>query len=93
MVFDREKEDQSLIKAFKSNGFITSLTYGPYDNGHILVGTSLGDFFAFNAIDLRIICQVKVAMCPVTSIVIEPTQLVLCGMAGVKEVTSLTFIE
>ena len=56
MVFDREKEDQSLVKAFKSRGQISALCYGPYDNGHILIGTTLGDFFAFNSINLSLIC-------------------------------------
>ena len=83
----------TIVKAFKSRGFITSLAYGPYDNGHVLVGTSTGDFLAFNSMNLRKICNVKVANYPVTSITIEPTQSVLLGVHDTQEVISLTFIE
>ena len=73
MLFDRVKSEQTIVKAFKSRGLITSRAYGPYDNGHILVGTSTGDFLAFNSLNLTKICNVKVARHPVTSITIEPT--------------------
>ena len=61
MLYDRVKPEQTLIKAFKSRGTITSLSYGPYDNGHVLVGTSTGDFLAFNSLTLTKLCNVKVA--------------------------------
>lgn len=93
MLFDRVKQEQTIVKAFKSRGFISSLSYGPYDNGHILVGTSTGDFLAFNSLSLAKICNVKVANHPVTSITIEPTQAVLVGIQETNEVTALTFIE
>lgn len=81
------------MKAFKSRGFITALSYGPYDNGHVLVGTSTGDFLAFNSLTLQKICCVKVAEHPVTSLAIEPTQAVMVGVRATQEVTLLTFIE
>ena len=93
MMIDRVKVEASMIKAFKSRGQISSMCYGPYDNGHILIGTTLGDFFAFNSMNLGLICQVKVAKYPISSIVIEPTQIVMCGIEASQEVTSLTFIE
>ena len=93
MLFDRVKNDLTIVKAFKSRGFITCLSYGPYDNGHILVGTSTGDFLAFNSLSLTKICNVKVAQHPVTSITIEPTQSVMVGVQNTQEVTALTFIE
>jgi len=61
MLFDRVKNDMTIVKAFKSRGLITALAYGPYDNGHVLVGTSTGDFLAFNSLTLQKICCVKVA--------------------------------
>ena len=93
MIFDRVKQDLTVVKAFKSRGLISCLAYGPYDNGHVLVGTSTGDFLAFNSLNLTKICCVKVAQYPVTSLTIEPTQSVLVGVHETQEVTSLTFIE
>ena len=94
-LFDTFKQETTTVKAFKSRGRITCLAYGPYDNGHILIGTSTGDFLAFNAITLQKICNVKVGMnnCPVTSLAIDPTQAVLVGLKDTQEVISLTFIE
>lgn len=73
MNFDRVKQDLTVVKAFKSRGLISCLSYGPYDNGHVLVGTTTGDFLAFNTLNLTKICNVKVAQYPVTSLTIEPT--------------------
>jgi hypothetical protein len=61
-----------MTKPFKSRGHISALQYGPYDNGHILVGLTTGDFFAFDSISLRKLCNVKISNSPITSITIEP---------------------
>jgi hypothetical protein len=61
-----------MTKPFKSRGLISALQYGPYDNGHILVGLTTGDFFAFDSISLRKLCNVKISNSPITSITIEP---------------------
>ena len=71
----------TIVKAFRSKGLITALGYGPYDNGHVLVGTSTGDFLAFDSVKLEKICNVKVAeMSPISSITIDPTMAVLVGV-------------
>lgn len=80
MVYDREKPVRSVTKLFKSKGQISSVQYGPYDNGHILVGTSTGDFFAFDSVSLKKMCNIKLSDCPITHIAIEWTQLVLVGV-------------
>lgn len=67
--------------------------YGPYDNGHILLGTTTGDFFAFDSISLRKLCNVKISNSPITTITIEPIQLVLIGVKDTQRVAALTFIE
>ena len=54
--------------------------YLAVDNGHVLVGTSTGDFLAFDSLTLRKLCNVKVANHAVTSITIEPAQAVLVGV-------------
>jgi hypothetical protein len=73
MLFDRVKPDNTLTKPFMSRGLISAMMYGPYDNGHILVGTTTGDFFAFDSISLRKLCNVKISQAPITTITIEPT--------------------
>ena len=73
MLFDRIKVEMTVTRAFKSRGQISAVAYGPYDNGHVLIGTTTGDFFAFDTMRLVKICNVKVAEYPVTSITFEPT--------------------
>ena len=68
-----------MTRAFTSEGLISCLIYGPYDNGHVLVGLTTGDFFAFDSMQLTKLVNVKVANSPITSISVEPTQLVLVG--------------
>ena len=80
MIYDREKIEKSAVRLFKSRGQITCVQYGPYDNGHILVGLSTGDFFAFEAVHLQKLCNIKLSDCPITHICIEWTQLVLIGV-------------
>lgn len=80
MMYDRETTFKSIVKLFKSRGYITCLSYGPYDNGHILIGLSTGDFFAFDSISLNKLCNIKLSDCPITNISIEWTQLVLIGV-------------
>ena len=73
MLYDREKTFKSVVKLFKSRGHITCLAYGPYDNGHILVGSSTGDFFAFDSIHLSKLCNIKLGDYAVTNITVEWT--------------------
>jgi hypothetical protein len=80
MIYDREQTFKSVTKLFKSRGLITCVEYGPYDNGHILVGNSTGDFFAFDSVSLAKLCNLKLSDCPITSIVIEWTQQVMIGV-------------
>lgn len=93
MMYDREKTFKSAVKLFKSRGFITCVSFGPYDNGHILVGSSTGDFFAFDSIFLNKLCNIKLGDSPITNITVEWTQLVLIGMSQKTEVTAITFIQ
>jgi hypothetical protein len=80
LMYDREMTFKSTLKLFKSRGYVTCLAYGPYDNGHILMGMSTGDFFAFDSIGLNKLCNIKLSDCPITNITIEWTQLVLIGV-------------
>lgn len=80
MIHDRQQPERSIVRLFKSRGKISCLQYGPYDNGHILMGLTTGDFFAFDSINLQKMCNIKISDCPVTQICIEWTQLVLIGV-------------
>ena len=69
MLYDRNKPAQnSVTRVFLSNGLVSSLAYGPYDNGHVLIGMTTGDFIAFDSMQLCKIVNVKVSSSPVTSI-------------------------
>jgi hypothetical protein len=60
MLYDRTNSQNTVIKAFKSNYKITALNYGPYDNGHVLVGMENGNLLVFGAIDLKKLFIVQV---------------------------------
>ena len=81
MIFDRIQKDLSVIRAFKTQHEITSLNYGPYDNGHILIGMESGSLIAFSTSSLEKLYQIKVFETPITSITIDPTQMVIVGSA------------
>jgi hypothetical protein len=71
MIYDRERTERSQVRLFKSRGQITCVQYGPYDNGHVLIGLSTGDFFAFDTVNLKKMCNIKLSDCPITHICIE----------------------
>jgi hypothetical protein len=80
MMYDREKTEKTITKLYKSRGQITCIHYGPYDNGHILVGLSTGDFFAFDTVSLNKLCNIKVSDHAITQITIEPTAIVFISV-------------
>ena len=94
MLLDHWNQKNTLTKVYKSRGTITCLNYGPYDNGHILIGMSTGDFIALDAINLTKITQVKISNAsPITNIAIEPTQMVMISDRDTQNVTAVSFIE
>ena len=52
MLMDRTKPNLSLVKLFKNTSLISALNYGPYDNGHIIVGLRNGHLYTFSSSDL-----------------------------------------
>lgn len=49
MVFNLELSEAEIIKVIDvENCEITCINYGPYDNGHILIGMSDGRLIAFD---------------------------------------------
>lgn len=59
-------------------GDITAAKYGPYDNGHIVLGTSYGQILLLDSTYLHLILKIdKFVIGSVTSISIEPLNLVI----------------
>ena len=79
MIFDRIQKDLSVIRAFKTQLKITSLNYGPYDNGHVLIGMENGSLIAFSITSLEKLYQFKVFETPLSSLTIDPTQMMIAG--------------
>lgn len=54
---------------------ITALNFGPYDNGHVIVGFNTGYILVLNSFDLSSMFRLKVFedSMPVTNIVFDPT--------------------
>lgn len=54
MIYDRAREKPSAVYIFEAaKGRITALKYGPYDNGHVVVGFDTGMIAILDAIQLR----------------------------------------
>ena len=73
-----------MIKCFQAieEVEITALNYGPYDNGHILLGFSSGNLLVLNQLDLSTMHRIKpfnVPMKPITSITFDPTKMIICS--------------
>ena len=92
MVFSLESGDADLIKVVDDSGSqVTCLNYGPYDNGHILVGTSDGRLLAFDYLTLARLDTVEVfPQKAVTCITFDPTNYVFVGSEEGK-VVALTY--
>ena len=52
MVYDRISGDSIAAKIVNSRYKITSLKYGPYDNGHVIAGLADGSILVYNSADL-----------------------------------------
>lgn len=79
-MYDKDHPSNSLLRCFKQNELITSLNYGPFDNGHILIGFSTGDIIGASTVDLKDIFSLKIFdQSPVTSMTIEPTNMIFVG--------------
>jgi hypothetical protein len=81
MVYNFEKQEPDLIKVINSSHEITTLNYGPYDNGHVMVGFSNGSLASFNYTTLERLCYIKVFSdeAPITCINFDPTNLIFVG--------------
>ncbi len=94
--YDCQHPWQSMTKAFKSSiyySYVTCLGYGPYDNGHILVGMSNGRLLCFRSLDMNLILSLQVFQQQIKHICFEPTQLVILSCHASSEIVALSFIQ
>ena len=52
LIYDRQLNQPTIIKLITTYSKITALKFGPYDNGHIIIGLSNGFLLVFSSIDL-----------------------------------------
>jgi WD40 repeat protein len=72
---------------------ITCLNYGPFDNGHILVGFEDGKLIAFDYLTLDRLESVKAFKgSAITSIAFDPTNYIFVGAENGKMI-SLSYID
>jgi len=92
MMFDRQLNQPSVIKVIQSPASISSIKYGPYDNGHIMVGLTNGVLLAFSSTDLTKLLQYELFQQPITSLFFDPTHCVIAS-SFTGEVAAVSLIE
>lgn len=80
------------IKIIDAYTLIVSLKYGPYDNGHIMVGLSNGIIVSFSSIDLTKLYQCQLFNSPITNITFDPTNYVI-AVSQHGDVAGISLIE
>ena len=95
MIYDRAREKPSAVHIFDiSKGRVTVLKYGPYDNGHIVVGFDTGLVSILDTVRLQMMFERQIFELdkPVRAISFDPTQLVLVTNDE-GEIVSLSLME
>lgn len=83
-----------LLSFVQDSQQITSLNYGPYDNGHMLLGLDSGHLLAYdvnNSFDL--VFQMQLCHHPLTSIQFDPTQLIIVSSKATRHVYAVSLID
>jgi len=94
MLFDRIHRGNSKVKVFKPHHSIGCISYGPYDNGHILVGLAQGSIVAFDGVTMETVFSVQVFDGrPVSRICFEPAQLILAACEDLQEVAAISVMQ
>ena len=74
------KKDADIIKVIDTDSEISCINYGPFDNGHIIIGLENGFIILFKYPNLeRIYSRQLFNGSPVTSITFDPTNLIFVG--------------
>ena len=81
IVFDRTKDRSTALFDFKyGDAEISCIKFGPYDNGHIVVGLSNGVFTILDSISLNKLLEVSDIFnqpSTISEIVFDPTNLII----------------
>ena len=75
---------------------ICSLAFGPYDNGHLILGLKNGQLFAFdvlNCFELVFCLNLAPPNCPISSIIFDPTNLILAVSEAANSIYAVSLIE
>ena len=95
LIYDRVKHCPVAVYIFEQEkGAITSIKYGPYDNGHIVVGFSTGIIAILESISLTKLFdkQIFASGEDTVGITFDPTNLVIATAAD-GEVVAISLVE
>lgn len=94
MVYNLEKCQADIIKIIDSNKDITCLEYGPFDNGHVLVGLENGCILAFEYPSLERLETIKAfsSGAAVSRITFDPTNYIFAGSSD-GQVVALSHLD
>ena len=95
LIFDRVQLIPVAVYIFEEEkGTITSIKYGPYDNGHIVVGFSTGIIAILDSISLTKLFdkQIFASGESTVGITFDPTNLVIATSAS-GEVVAISLVE
>ena len=68
------------------------MNYGPYDNGHLILGMESGLVLMFDSLKLSKLHQIQMADNPITAITFDPTNLILVASKD-GELSALSMIQ
>ena len=91
---DRKPDKMKLLSFVQDSRQITAINYGPFDNGHLLLGLDSGYLLAYdvnNSFDL--VFQMQLCQHPLTSISFDPTHLILVSSQATKHVYAVSLID
>jgi len=94
VLFDRVNKTRSQTRVFSNKEKITSIGYGPFDNGHVVVGLSTGALVGYSGIDMSPIFSLRVFdRTAISSITFDPTNLILVSSESSGEIAAVSLIE
>lgn len=71
---------------------ITAVSFGPFDNGHLLIGLSSGILLAIDIFTMEVMMNLKLFRCSVKDITFEPTNLLLVASTD-KDLVALSIVK